>query len=113
MCHAQGSYSQDFACGSLWRRCACCPSHLLRHSIIFVPSGTAWDTRSEPAVYADSDHKKPCSDHLIVERCHVHVYAVIASFDVQVGPDHEQASPLAAAPLVSFQPKMTGPPPKA
>jgi hypothetical protein len=79
---------------------------------IFVPSGTAWDTRSEPGVYAHSDHKEPCSDQLI-ERCHVQVCAVIASFDVEVGPYHEQVSPLAAEPLVSFQPKVTGPPPKA
>lgn len=80
---------------------------------VFVPSGTAWHSRSVPAVYTGSDHTAPCSDHLIVEGCHVHVYGVIASSDVEVGPDHEQASPLTAAPLVSFQPKMTGPPPKA
>ena len=84
---------------------------------IFVPSRTAWDTRSVPVVYADSDHadaghKGRCADQLI-EGCHVHVCAVITSFDVQVCPDHEQASPPAAVPLVSFQPKMTGPPPKA
>lgn len=79
---------------------------------IFVPSGTAWHSRSVPAVYAASDHTAPCSDQLIVEGCHVHVGAVIASFDVQVGSDQEQVSPPAAAPLVSFQPKMTGPPPK-
>ena len=79
---------------------------------IFVPSGTAWHNGHAPAVYADSDHTVPCSDQLI-EKCHIHVCAAVASSDVQVGPDHEQVLPLAVAPLVSFQPKMPGPPPKA
>lgn len=74
-------------------------------------SGAAWFS-STPAVFAASDSPPHSSDRLLFESCHI--CTAIASFDGEpILPGNEQVSPLATALLVSFQPKVTEPPPKS
>lgn len=75
-------------------------------------SGTGVWFSSTPAVYSASDDPAHSSDRLVLETCHI--CTAIASFDSEAGrSEHAQVSPLTTVPLVSFQPKVTGPPPKA
>lgn len=75
-------------------------------------SEAAWLPKHVAAVYADTDQSPLSSERLMVEGCHL--CTVIASFDVQaVQVGHTLVLESDETRLVSFQPRMLGPPPKA
>lgn len=75
--------------------------------------GTTRYASDVTSVYAAVDDTSPSQDRVAVERCHVCTVTAVPEIVDAARPDRGQVPSPAITRLVSVQPKVTAPPPKA